>query len=354
MKRFPVKPGMTLKGTGMTMIALLLSVAAAAQEPADETAKEPSKWQPKITQLYFDTRASFHQEWDEGQYKNQFTGDHFNLNIRGSLTDKLDFRIRQRLNKKVFDERNMFNATDFLYLRWQATPKLALTAGKNALFIGGYEFDAVPIDVYYYSNFCNNLYQGFAFGVNAEYALAEHQTLAFQLCNSPLSLGFQNLYAFNLAWTGRFAPWWSTLWSVNFVQDEFHRTANYIALGNRLVFGGLAVDVEWINRAGAGQRNFFSDYTVISKIIWTVGKWNLCAKGGYESNDIANVDAEGRALDLAVAPGTRNVYAGCGVEFFPLPDRDRLRLHAVYFKSSSIGVDNFDIGITWRIDIINR
>ena len=310
--------------------------------------------QPTITELYFDTRASFHQEVADGRYNSQFTGDHFNLNVRGTLTDKLDFRIRQRLNKKVFDERNMFNATDFLYLRWQATPRWAFTVGKNAVLIGGYEFDAVPIDVYYYSNFCNNLYQGFAFGVNAEYALAEGQTLAFQFCNSPLSLGFQNLYAFNFAWTGRFAPWWSTLWSVNFVQDEFHRTVNYIALGNRLVFGNLAIDVEWMNRAGAGQRNFFSDYTVISKVIWTVGKWNLCAKGGYESNDIANVDAEGRALDLAVAPGTRNVYAGCGVEFFPLPDRDRLRLHAVYFKSSSIGVDNFDIGITWRLDIIKR
>ena len=168
--------------------ALLLPLAARAQV--------------QISQLYFDTRASFHQEVADGQYHSQFTGDHFNLNIRGQLGEKLNFRIRQRLNKKVFDERNMFKATDFLYLRWQATPKLAFTVGKNALFIGGYEFDAVPIDVYYYSNFCNNLYQGFAFGVNAEYALAEGQTLAFQLCNSPLSLGFQNLYAFNFAWTG--------------------------------------------------------------------------------------------------------------------------------------------------------
>ena len=310
--------------------------------------------QPVVTELYFDTRASFHQEVADGRYFSQFTGDHFNLNVRGRLTPKLDFRIRQRLNKKVFDERNMFNATDFLYLRWQATPRWAFTAGKNAVLIGGYEFDAVPIDVYYYSNFCNNLYQGFAFGVNAEYALAEGQTLAFQFCNSPLSLGFQNLYAFNFAWTGRFAPWWDTLWSVNFVQDEFHRTINYIALGDHLVFGGLAVDVEWMNRAGAGQKRFFSDYTVISKIIWSVGKWNLCAKAGYESNDIGNVDAHGRALDLAVAPGTRNIYAGCGVEFFPLPERDRLRRHAVYFTSSSIGVDNFDIGITWRLDVIRR
>ena len=320
--------------------ALLLAASAAAQ--------------PAITQLYFDTRASFHQEVDGGQYNSQFTGDHFNLNIRGYLTDRLDFRVRQRLNKKVFDERNMFNATDFLYLRWQFAPRWHLTVGKNALMIGGYEFDAVPIDVYYYSNFCNNLYQGFAFGINTEYEFLPGQDLVLQVCNSPLSLGFQNLYAFNAEWMGGFAPWWRTLWSVNFVQDEFHRTINYIALGNRLHLGNVDLDVEWMNRAGAGQQRFFSDYTVISKIIWSVGKWNLCAKAGYESNAPENVDAEGRAYDLAVAPGTKNIYAGCGVEFFPLPNRDRLRLHAVYFKSSSIGIDNFDIGITWRLDIIAR
>ena len=319
---------------------LLLAASAAAQ--------------PSISQMYFDTRASFHQEVADGRYNSQFTGDHFNLNVRGSLTDNLTFRIRQRLNKKVFDERNMFNATDFLYLRWQASPRWAFTVGKNAVLIGGYEFDAVPIDVYYYSNFCNNLYQGFSFGANLEYALAPGQNLVFQVCNSPLSLGFQSIYAYNLAWMGGFAPWWNTIWSVNFVEDEFHRTINYISLGNHMVFGGLAVDFDWMNRAGMGQRRFFSDYTVISKIIWSVGKWNLCTKAGYESNASYNVDAQGRAYDLAVAPGTKSFYAGCGVEFFPLPDRDRLRLHAVWFRSSTIGIDNFDVGITWRLDVIKK
>jgi hypothetical protein len=310
--------------------------------------------QPTITQLYFDTRASFHQEVNDGKYYSQFTGDHFNLNVRGTLTDKLDFRIRQRLNKKVFDERNMFNATDFLYLRWQATSRWSFTVGKSAVMIGGYEFDAVPIDVYYYSNFCNNLYQGFSFGASAEYSFAPGQAFAFQVCNSPLSLGFQNLYAYNFAWNGHFAPWWHTIWSVNFVQDEYRRAINYISLGNHLVFGGLAVDFDLMNRAGAGQQRFFSDYTLITKIIWSIGKWNLCTKVGYESNAEENVDALGRPLDLAVAPGTKNIYGGCGVEFFPLPNRDRLRLHAVYFKSSTIGVDNFDIGITWRLDVIAK
>ena len=324
----------------LLLVAACATLALSAQEIVDK--------------LYLDMRSSFHQELMDGTYGSQLVGEYLNFHILGHLSPTVDYRVRQRLNKKVFDERNMFNATDFLYLRWQASPRWSFTVGKNAVYIGGYEFDAVPIDVYYYSNFCNNLYQGFAFGVNAEYEFLPGQTLAFQFCNSPLSLGFQNLYAYNLAWFGKFAPWWNTLWSVNLVQDEYNRFINYIALGNRFIFGNLAIDVEWMNRAGFGQKRFFSDYTVISKIIWTVGKWNLCAKAGYESNDIANVDAQGRALDVAVAPGTRNIYAGCGVEFFPLPNRDRLRLHAVYFKSSSIGIDNFDIGITWRLDIINR
>ena len=76
-----------LATTIATAAALLLCSGAAAQ--------------PKITQLYFDTRASFHQEWNNGEYGSQFTGDHFNLNVRGQLTEKLDFRIRQRLNKAV-------------------------------------------------------------------------------------------------------------------------------------------------------------------------------------------------------------------------------------------------------------
>ena len=63
--RLRVRPGMT------ALAALLLSVASSAQV--------------RIDQLYFDTRTTFHQEVADGQYYSQFTGDHFNLNIRGQL-----------------------------------------------------------------------------------------------------------------------------------------------------------------------------------------------------------------------------------------------------------------------------
>ncbi|MBR1872032.1 MAG: hypothetical protein IJ795_02355 [Bacteroidales bacterium] len=315
----------------------------------------PTKAQNVVDKLFLDMRSSFHQEISRGgSYDSQLVGDYLNFHILGHITPTIDYRIRQRLNKKVFDEKNMFNATDFMYINWQATPKLSFMVGKQAVLIGGYEYDAVPIDVYFYSKFCENLYQGFTFGASATYQVAPMQNIVFQVCNSPLSLGFQSVYAYNLAWSGRFAPWWHTIWSVNFVEDTDKHMANYISLGNHFTFNNIIFDIDIMNRAGFGQKKFFlSDITLISKFIWSVGKWNICAKAGYEVNSPDNVDANGRAYDIVIAPGTQYIYAGAGLEWFPL-GRDNARLHLVWYGDNAMKRHNIELGVTWRIDIINR
>ena len=93
--------------------------------------------QTHVDEISIDTRATFHQQTTDGVYDSHFQGDHLNLHIKGQLTDNLTFRVRQRLNKKV-DEKNPFNATDLLWIRWQATPRWSFTAGKQAFLIGGY------------------------------------------------------------------------------------------------------------------------------------------------------------------------------------------------------------------------
>ena len=310
--------------------------------------------QNKVDRLYFDMRASFHQDITDGQYNSQAIGEYLNFQMMGHITPTIDYRIRQRLNKKVFDERNMFNATDFMYVNWQATERWSFLAGKYVVLIGGYEYDAAPIDVYYYSQFCNNIYQAFTFGATVGYKFSPHQQLVGQICNSPLSLGFQNIYAYNLAWNGQFAPWWKTLWSVNFVEDIDKRMVNYVALGNHFIFRDVIFDVDLMNRSGLSQRNFLlSDFSLISKIIWSVGAWNICAKAGYEKNDPDNVDPQGRPYDLVIAPGTEYIYAGCGLEWFPL-GRDNLRLHGVYYWDNAARRNNIELGITWRVDVIGK
>ncbi len=305
-----------------------------------------------IEEVSFDTRATFHQQTTDGVYDSHFQGDYFNFHVKGQLAEGLTFRVRQRLNKKI-DEKNPFNATDFLWLKWQATPKLSFTAGKHPIFVGGYEIDSAPIDVYYYGTFSNNLYQYYAFGVSATFEPAEGQAISVQFIPSPISPGTQDAYSYNLYWNGHVLPWWKTIWSYNLVEDELHRKMNWVALGNKFPMGKLVVDFDFIDRFGFGQKNLFSDWSCILKAILTLGKWNICTKVGYERNDAANIDADGISMDLVLPAGNDYLYYGAGLEFFPLND-ERLRLHAAYFRDNHDLVNNFDIGITWRFSVYSK
>lgn len=306
-----------------------------------------------IDEVSIDTRGTFHQETRDGVYDSHFQGDYLNLHIIGKLTPSLSFRIRQRLNKKI-DDQNPFNATDFLWLKWQATPKWSFTFGKHPILIGGYEIDSAPIDVYYYGTFSNNLYQYYAFGVSATYTPVEGQNISIQFIPSPISPVSQNAYSYNLYWNGQIGRIWRTTWSYNYVEDEYQRKMNYIALGNKFNFGALVVDVDFINRASFSQKQFFfSDWSLIGKAILTLGKWNLCTKVGYERNDAANVDENGLSFDLTLPAGHNYLYYGAGVEYFPLGN-ENLRLHAAFFRDNHDTVNNFDLGVTWRFKIYTR
>lgn len=312
----------------------------------------PMYSQNAVDSMFVDLRSSFHQETTNGVYDSQIRGEHLNFHMHGHITRDINYRIRHSLCKLPIVPNNAFNATDIMYVNWNMNEHWSFLAGKYAVLIGGYEYDAAPIDVYYYSKFCNNIYQGFTFGASATYHFSRKQAVVAQICNSPLSLGVSNIYAYNLGWTGEFMPWWKTIWTFNMVEDQQHKFINYISLGNHFILGDAILDLDVMNRGNFSQSRFlFSDMTLISKFIWSVGDWNLCAKAGYEWNKEFNVDGNGRAYDLVIAPGTEYVYAGCGLEWFPF-GRDGLRLHAVYYRDSDGRRNNFELGITCRLDII--
>ena len=305
-----------------------------------------------VDEISMDARASFHQQTTEGAYSSRFVGEYFNLHIKGHITEKLSFRIRQRFTKAVTWE-DPFLATDFLWLRWQPTEHLGLIAGKQPIWIGGYEIDSAPIDVYYYGQFSNNLHQYYDFGLTAVWSPAPGQDIHLQFCPSPIHGGVKGNYSYNLYWNGHFFPFWKTTWSYNLVDTPEHRKMNWLVLGNRFLIGPLALDVDLIDRVGMGQRNLLSDWSVIGKAILTLGKWNFCTKVGYETNATDNVDGDGVSYDMIIPAGTQYLYAGAGVEFFPLGN-ENVRLHAVWFRDNFSQVNNFDIGLTWRFGLFKR
>lgn len=333
----------------LKLILISMLVLSGVQARAQKAQKALDVMKEHVDEISIDTRFTFHQELRAGKYDTHFQGDYFNLHIMGHITDNLNIRVRQRLNKKI-DEKNPFNATDFLWLKWQINPHWALTGGKQAILIGGYEIDSPPIDVYYYGAFANRLYQYYAFGATATWTPAPGQNISAQFCASPISPGTQDAYSYNLYWNGHIGSRWSTTWSYNLVEDELHRKMNWFALGNRFNLGKLVVDVDFINRAAFGQKNWLSDWSIIGKAILTLGKWNLCTKVGYERNSAANIDADGISYDLVLPAGNNYLYGGAGVEFFPLGN-EKLRLHVAYFRDNHDDLDNLNIGLTWRFTI---
>jgi len=335
-----------MKKAVLLLVLSLVSIGAYAQET-------------HVDEISFETRTTFHQQTVDGEYDTRFQGDFFNLQVWGHLTDHLSFRVRQRLNKKI-DDANPFNATDFLWLKWQATPKWSFTAGKHPIKVGGYEVDSAPIDVYYYGAFTNRLYQYYAFGVSATYEPVPGQAISVQFIPSPISPVTQNSYSYNLYWNGSILPCWKTIWSYNLVEDELHRKMNWVVFGNQFHLGPLSVDVDFIDRFATRQKSPLTDWSFIVKPILTLGKWNLCSKVGYERNDGANIDpdypdenAKGHSFDLVLPAGNDYLYGGAGVEYFPLGN-EKLRLHAAYFRDNHDKIDNFDIGITWRFTAYKR
>lgn len=313
--------------------------------------------QSHVDELNIEARATFHQFYQETDgvgYGSNFQGEYLNLNVKGHITPSLSVRLRQRLNKKI-DDQNPFNATDFLWIKWQATPHWSFTFGKQPIMIGTYEVDSAPIDVYYYGAFTSHWMQYYAFGASLTWTPAPGQDISVQFIPSPISPVAQNAYSYNLFWNGHIGRHWSTTWSYNYVEDEFNRKMNYIALGNRFQLGPLALDVDFINRAAFAQPRFFlTDYSLIGKAIWTIGKFNICTKVGFEHNDTANVDPEnGMPFDLTLPAGNDYFYGGLGFEYFPLGN-DHVRIHVAYIRDNHDAVNKLDIGVTWRFWAIRR
>ena len=330
---------MAVKQLFSVLFALTLFLPARAEEDSLHL----------VDKLFFEARGNFHNEFGGGMpHKGIFSGDYFNFNVSGHISPSVSYRIRQRLVKAAYNEHNIFNATDFLWINWQADKHFSFTFGKQPIYIGGYEYDSTPIDVYYWSKFSGGLYKVYSFGVSATYSFNPHQDLIFQFCESPLSNVTPNTFAWNLAWRGRLFPWWSTIWSVNLVEDEMNRFQQYAALGNRMFFGPVQFDLDLMTRETIGKTKAFSDWSVICKIIWSVGDWNICTKFGREANSSANIAADGTSYDIAVPAGSDFSYAGAGLEYFPRIKGRPVRLHTVwYWNTDGNSRHNFDIGITW-------
>lgn len=115
----------------------------------------------------------------------RFAFDHLMVGVEGRFTPKLSYRYVQRFNKDatIYRLENLSNAIDYAFLKYQASDRVAVTVGRHAKLVGGFEFQEYPIDVYDFSWYDNQI-TCYLTGVSSSFQLSPTQELALQVTNS--------------------------------------------------------------------------------------------------------------------------------------------------------------------------
>lgn len=308
-----------------------------------------------------------------------FKGRYFNFKVAGNLGKHFSYYFRQRMvanpGSVVF-----FDNTDFLYLDYKPNVNWRIRLGKDALAVGGYEYDATPIDVLFSTYYWDNFY---CFQIAASVAYIskdKRNTIVAQVGNSPYvhtNSNLQNsLLSYNLQWCGRFGPF-HTSYSFNMFERERGKFMNYIALGNELVFNKWDFYLDFIHHA-TSTKALMKNFAVVACANAFINDYfSMFAKVGYEQNldrfeamYYVNPEHEGQYWDCLSFPGMQSVRAGIGFEFKPKSTPD-IRIHVIaadycsrYLADAiASGASSFgDVpmqhrlaingGVTWHIDFL--
>lgn len=320
---------------------------------------------PVFTTLRLEARADFDYYCaSDADDQFGFTGRYFNLHIGGNLSDKFTYYFRQRIVANPGTS-TLFDNTDFLYLNYNMNDNWTFRLGKDALAVGGFEYDAPPIDVLFCSNYWNYFY---CFQLAASVAYHSNdgkQTFILQTANSPY-IHFQSemknsLMSYNMFWSGTFGHF-KTLYSVNMFQRKSDKYMNYVALGHKIIYSKWDWYVDLIHRANSTSQ-LLRNYSVISCAnVYFNSNFSMFVKGGYEQNrdsdEYAYFTLTGDTWDCLSEPALRHVFYGLGFEYRPAICHD-VRIHgfvANYNSSSAVQTAsktlNVNVGITWDMNIL--
>ncbi len=323
---------------------------------------------------------------DGNHQETKFRIDQFRLEIKGYVHQKIYFRFRHRYTSSFEPQTidKIIKGVDFAYVRFDVSEKVQLTLGKTFADWGGIEFDLNPIDIYEYSDIIEQA-DNFLTGVGVYWQATDRSGFSFQILNSRTQ-SFEELYqgypelegsdiplAAVVNWRGNF--WdgkFTTLWSYSLFNEAKNTFKNYIALGNQLNLGKLAIayDFKWskedLDRTGIISRDVPDDLypwaleNTLYYSHWTKIDYRFADKWG--ASFVGFIDKAKWLDDIDPLKTTDDWRTGYGVipsiEFWPWGDIN-LKFFVSYigrfynysdYAKSRVGVQDYDTGrITFGI-----
>lgn len=374
---------MKKKTLRLAVLAGLLLISVSAKAQVDFT--------PIFTQIRLEARADFdyyHTTDNIGSPVESpygFHGRYFNFVIGGPLNDKFSYFFRQRIVAQPGTV-NLFDNTDFLYLNYMPSKNWMIRLGKDALAVGGVEYDAPPINVLFSTYYWDNFYC-FQPAAAAAYKSDDGtQMILAQIANSPYvhygaaNLGYplgsewkSGLMAYSLYWSGQFGHF-KVLHSVNMFERPDHNYMNYIALGHLIEYKRWDFYLDLIHHAN-GWKDWGNNFTVVSCAnLYLDNGLNFFVKGAYEQNrsdEALPYFGTSSSMDLGFFDcfgevGHSYCTYGVGAEYRP-QSCPAFRLHAFLanrctkwdetlpgdIEATSVVQNSIkaNIGITWDMDI---
>ena len=314
------------------LVIMTAGSAVRAQEVDSTTPLQKSSWGDAktsetasyIPEVSLDMRGGLLMDFTEKT--GSFFGDGLYLDINGQISPHFSYSVNHRIASSYYEDNSGFNGTNWLTLTYE-TDNFYITAGKDALLVGSFEYDAYDLDTYYNMNTTfYNEFDCWQWGVSAAWYPAEDHELILQFANSPFSFGDPNLFSYALGWRGAW-DWYESYWTANLWQLEKGSYMKAANLGNRFSFGSFTIDLDFLARF-SGTETFTSTLAPA----YEISDWGrVFVKAGWESGD--------------------NVFGGAGFEYFPLKEDKDIRLHAAWSYNENMSGHTFDIGLTWKMNL---
>ena len=358
-----VMAGSTVRAQEVNSIATL----SGASSVEDVTMENVVDCGPRIS---LDTRFGY--EHQSSGRMGGFGGDGFLLNVDGKIGKRFSYSLCHSLVSPAGDDSNIFDATRWLTLSYDLG-NFTFTAGKEALMVGSFEYDAYELDCYYEmgSMFKYNI-NCWLWGASAMWTNnAETSSFAFQVANSPFAFAPKedNLYAYSMAWYGMWEKY-ESIWSVNMMEYESGKFVKMLALGNMFYLGDFELMFDYITRAKDFSKGLGKDYTITLQPAYNFGEsLRLFGRFGVEKTDddvpydflgeylpvedkvLANEENE-YVMPAYIANGKEYIYYGAGLEYFPLKEDKSVRLHAVWASNNYTKRHMINVGLTWKFDVL--
>ena len=197
--------------------------------------------------IYFNTHVSFQDRFNGDDSGASFVGRQLRFEMLGNITKHWGYRFRYRLNRPgVQQSDNFSNNIDFMMIRYKFNDRFELTAGKEGVALGGYQYDDNPIQVLEFCDWLTGI-DGFHLGFQGTYNMTKNQALILSLHNA--NNDRTNAYYFEdptiksshfplgatACWSGSFfGGKLQTLWSYTLLSEVQNNLGHLVMTGTKL------------------------------------------------------------------------------------------------------------------------